>query len=84
MGLSGSLFPIKVLPGLFLFIAYMIPVTFMNDGLRYFMLKQITLIPIKYEVMIVILSVFILCFGGSAIFNVIDKRCKINGGYTGH
>jgi ABC-2 type transport system permease protein len=84
MGLSGSLFPVKVFPGLLLFIAYMIPVTFMNDGLRYFMLKQITLIPIKYEVMIVITSLFLLCFGGRAIFNVIDKRCRINGSYTGH
>lgn len=84
MGISGSFFPVKVLPKVFLFIAYMIPITFMNDGMRHFMINQITLIPIEYEVAIILVSMFILYFGGKAIFNVIDRRCRVNGGLTGH
>lgn len=84
MGFSGSSFPIKVLPKAIMMVCFIIPVTYMNDVMRNLMINQITLIPVKYEVLIVFLSMLVFYFGGKTLFIHIERKCRINGGLSGH
>lgn len=81
---SGSYFPISVFPKALLFICFMLPVTYLNDGIRGILLNQNTLLSIKYEFIILIaLSLFSFALG-SFIFMKIEKKCRDLGILGGH
>lgn len=82
--LSGSYFPITILPKIIVMVCFCIPVTFMNDGLRYFFLNKTPMISIEMQILIVVLSMLFFFIGGSVLFYKIEKMCRIKGRLSGH
>lgn len=74
--LSGSYFPVKVLPKYFIFISMMIPLTYLYDSSRAILVGQTTLMPLKSELIILLVSMVILFALGSWIFMRVEKKCR--------
>jgi ABC-2 type transport system permease protein len=78
-GLSGNQFPVNVLPRFLLPIALALPLTYGYDALRGFLLNTQTLIPIRYEIAILLLFVGVMVPGGYVIFKLVERHCRALG-----
>lgn len=78
-GLSGSFFPIKVMPRLLIFISIILPLTYVYDSSRAILINQSSLFPLNKEFLIIILSMVGFCSIGSFIFMRVDRRCRSSG-----
>ena len=74
--LSGSQFPVQVLPGYLLPLALALPLTYGYDAVRGYLLGTTTLLPIPYEIAILIAFMGVMVFIGYAVFRRIERRCK--------
>ncbi len=81
---SGSFFPIKIFPKALLFICFVLPVTYLNDGMRGILLGQGTITSIKNEFIIIIVLAFVSFILGTFIFNKIERKCRELGMLSGH
>lgn len=77
--LSGGFFPIKVLPKVILFVSMALPLTYMYDSSRAILISQLPIVSLKYEFIIIIISMVALCLIGSAIFMRVEKKCRTLG-----
>ncbi|MDN5341807.1 ABC transporter permease [Oceanotoga sp. DSM 15011] len=83
-GLSGSFFPIKVFPKGILFISLLIPLTYVYDTTRYFLISQKSLFNIKFEIIILIITSLLLLIIGNIVFKKIETKCLEEGRLSGH
>ncbi|WP_139905803.1 ABC transporter permease [Clostridium thermarum] len=83
-GMSGSFFPIKVMPRIFMIVALALPLTYLNDSSRAILIGQEPIMPMKYQFIIILLSMFVLLFIGSFVFYSVEKRCRMKGELSGH
>ena len=74
--LSGSQFPVNVLPRFLLPVALAIPLTYGYDAARGYLLNTKTLIPIRYEIGILLLFMCVMVPAGYAIFKLVERRCR--------
>jgi ABC-2 type transport system permease protein len=74
--LSGSQFPVQVLPGFLLPIALALPLTYGFDVVRGILIQSKTLLPIPYEIGILLLFMAITIPAGYAIFRLVERRIK--------
>lgn len=74
--LSGSQFPVHVLPAFLLPISLALPLTYGFDAVRGLLLKTTTLLPISSEITILLLFMAITVPAGYAIFRLIERRIK--------
>lgn len=77
--LSGSQFPVNVLPRLLLPVALAIPLTYGFDSVRALLLGSTPLLPLAYELAILIGFMAIMTPIGYLIFKRVERRCRILG-----
>jgi ABC-2 type transport system permease protein len=76
---SGGFFPIKVLPKGFLFISLSLPITYITDSSRSILLGQTPIIPLRYQFVIIIISMVVLGLLGNLVFMKVEKKCRALG-----
>lgn len=77
--LSGSQFPVQVLPRFLLPVALALPLTYGYDAVRGYLLHTRTLLPLHYEAAILVAFMGVMVVLGNAIFTRVERRCKMLG-----
>ena len=77
--LSGWQFPVNVLPRFLLPISLAIPLTYGLDAVRGYLLHTKTIIPIQYEIVILVVSMGVMVPAGYGIFKLVERRCRALG-----
>ena len=77
--LSGSFFPIKVLPKFFLTISLSIPLTYIYDSSRAILIGQTPIMPLKIEFILILIFMVVFMALGSFVFMKTEKRCRTLG-----
>lgn len=77
--LSGSQFPVTVLPRFLLPVALALPLTYGFDAVRGSLLGARTILPFEYEIAIVLAFMAIMAPLGYAVFKRVERRCKTLG-----
>jgi ABC-2 type transport system permease protein len=78
-GFSGANFPVKSLPYWLIPISLMLPLTYGFDAVRGWLLKTNTLFPLHIEIIILIVTMFLMLWGGVWIFYRVEKRVRTLG-----
>src|SRR5262245_16399730 len=74
--LSGSQFPVNVLPRFLLPLSLAIPLTYGFDAVRGYLIKTRTLLPIEQELAILVLFMLVTVPLGYLVFKRVERRCK--------
>jgi ABC-2 type transport system permease protein len=75
-GFSGTSFPVKSLPYWLIPVSLMLPLTYGLDAVRGFLLKTNTLLPINVEIIILVVFMFVMLWGGAQIFYGVERRVR--------
>ncbi|HSG44333.1 MAG TPA: ABC transporter permease [Anaerolineales bacterium] len=78
-GFSGTSFPVKSLPYWLIPVSLMLPLTYGLDAVRGILLKTSTLLPIRVEIIILIVFMFGMLWFGSWFFHRIERRVRTKG-----
>ncbi|MBK9923928.1 MAG: ABC transporter permease [Anaerolineales bacterium] len=78
-GFSGTSFPVKSLPYWLIPVSLMLPLTYGLDAVRGFLLKTNTLLPINVEIIILVVFMFVMLWGGAQIFYRVERRVRTLG-----
>jgi ABC-2 type transport system permease protein len=81
---SGSYFPINVMSKGALAISLALPLTYINDSSRAILIGQTPIMPLEYQFIIIIVSMFVLMLAGGSIFNRVEKKCRSLGILSTH
>jgi ABC-2 type transport system permease protein len=76
---SGTNFPVNALPKWLLPISLALPLTYGMDAVRGYLLKTNTLLPIEWEIALLVVSMFIMLWIGVKSFNALEKRVRQRG-----
>lgn len=79
MLLSGSQFPVNVLPRLLLPLALAMPLTYGFDAVRAQLLGSTPLLPLAYELAILVVFMLVMVPIGYLVFKRVERRCKTLG-----
>jgi ABC-2 type transport system permease protein len=82
--LSGSQFPVSVLPRLLLPLSLALPLTYGFDAVRGFLIGSTTLLPLQYELAILALFVVVMVPLGYVVFSRVERRCRTLGTLSQH
>jgi ABC-2 type transport system permease protein len=82
--LSGSQFPVSVLPRLLLPLSLAIPLTYGFDSVRAHLLGTSTLLPLQYELVILLLFMCVMVPLGYLVFKRVERHCKTLGTLSQH
>jgi ABC-2 type transport system permease protein len=74
--LAGSNFPVQVLPALLLPLSLALPLTYGYDAVRGLLINTTTLLPIAFEILILLVFMAITLPLGYLIFKLIERRCR--------
>lgn len=74
--MSGSYFPIKVMPKFFVFISLALPLTYIYDSSRAILINQVPLFSLRQEYFIILIGMVIFCIIGNLIFMRVEKKCR--------
>jgi ABC-2 type transport system permease protein len=74
--MSGSYFPIKVMPKFFVFISLALPLTYIYDSSRAILINQVPLFSLRKEYFIILIGMIIFCIIGNLIFMRVEKKCR--------
>jgi ABC-2 type transport system permease protein len=77
--LSGRQFPVSVLPRPLLLISLTLPLTYGFDVVRGCLLNTKTLIPMQYEIAILLVFMGIMVPAGYGVFKLVERRCRALG-----
>ncbi|HYN89666.1 MAG TPA: ABC transporter permease [Ardenticatenaceae bacterium] len=77
--LSGGNFPVQALPRLLLPLSLALPLTYGFDAVRGLLLGTRTLLPVPYEIGLLVLFMGIMVPLGYAIFKRVERRCRTLG-----
>lgn len=78
-GFSGTNFPVKSLPTWLIPIALILPLTYGLDAVRGFLLQSDTLLPLPWEIAILIIFMFGMVWFGAWVFNRVERRVRTLG-----
>ena len=82
--LSGNQFPVQVLPRFLLPLALILPLTYGYDAIRNTLLGTRTILPIQYEILILLAFMLVMGPIGFAVFKLVERRCKKLGNIGAH
>lgn len=82
--LSGSQFPVSVLPRLLLPLSLAIPLTYGFDAVRAFLLGSTPLLPLEYELAILVAFMALMVPLGFLVFRWVERRCRTLGTLSQH
>lgn len=74
--LSGSQFPIQVLPRFLLPLSLALPLTYGYDLVRGYLLNTQTILPVRYEIAILLVFMLVMAGLGYAVFRLVERRCR--------
>jgi len=77
--LSGSFFPVKVMPRGFLFISLILPLTYVYDSSRAILINQSPIFSLKEEFIIILIAMIGFCVAGNWIFMRVERKCRMKG-----
>jgi ABC-2 type transport system permease protein len=77
--MAGRQFPVNVLPRFLLPISLAIPLTYGFDAVRGYLLSTKTIIPIQYEIVILVVFMGVMVPAGYAVFKLVERRCRALG-----
>lgn len=72
--LSGANFPVTVLPKWLLPVSLALPLTYGFDAVRGYLLKTPTLLPLQWELIILVAFMFVMIFVGLRTFYALERR----------
>jgi ABC-2 type transport system permease protein len=78
-GLSGANFPVQSLPTWLVPIALMLPLTYGLDAVRGFLLKTETILPLRTEIALLIVFMFVMLWFGAWVFHRVERRVRTLG-----
>ncbi len=76
---SGSQFPIQALPRFLMPISLALPLTYGYDAVRGALLHTATVIPIRYELGLLVVFMFVMIWFGLLIFNNMERKVRQKG-----
>lgn len=74
--LSGSQFPVQVLPRFLLPLSLALPLTYGYDLVRGYLLNTQTILPVPYEIGILLVFMIVMACVGYAVFHLVERRCR--------
>jgi len=77
--LSGTTFPVSVLPRPLLAVALALPTTYGFDAVRSVLLGTNTMLPLKVEIGIMLASTVGMCAAGYAVFKAFERQARRQG-----
>jgi len=75
-GFSGSNFPVQSLPSWLIPIALALPLTYGLDAVRGWVLQTRTILPLNVEIVLLIVSMFVMLWFGAWVFYKVEKRVR--------
>ena len=81
---SGAQFPVNVLPKWLLPISLAIPLTYGFDAFRSFLLGTFTLMPLKYEIMLLLVFMVVMVFLGLFVLDKLERHVRTTGTLGSH
>ncbi len=78
-GFSGANFPVKSLPYWLIPISLMLPLTYGFDAVRGWLLKTNTLLPLPVEIVLLVVSMFLMLWFGAWFFYRTERRVRALG-----
>jgi ABC-2 type transport system permease protein len=82
--LSGSQFPVRVLPRGLFWLALALPLTYGYDAVRGVLLQSATLLPVPLEIAILVVFMVVMLLVGAAFFRRIERRVRTLGTLGSH
>ncbi len=76
---SGAQFPVTALPRWLLPVSLALPLTYGFDAVRGWLLDTRTLIPLSYEIALLVVFMFVMLVTGSAVFRRLERRVRQRG-----
>jgi len=76
---SGSQFPIQALPRFLAPISLALPLTYGFDAVRGALLHTHTVIPIPYEIGLLVAFMFVMIWFGQVVFNKMERKVRMKG-----
>lgn len=76
---SGSQFPVQALPRFLMPFSLALPLTYGLDAFRGYLLKTATIIPVGYELAVLVVFMFVMIWLGTAVFNRMEKKVRTLG-----
>lgn len=76
---SGSQFPVQSLPGFLLPISLALPLTYGFDAMRAILINTQTIIPVPYEIGLLVVFMFIMIWFGMRVFNSMERKVRTRG-----
>jgi ABC-2 type transport system permease protein len=77
--LSGRQFPVSVLPRPLLLVSLALPLTYGFDVVRGYLLNTKTIMPMHYEIVILLVFMGIMAPAGYGVFKLVERRCRVLG-----
>ena len=74
--LAGRQFPVNVLPRALLPLSLAIPLTYGYDAVRGYLLNAKTIIPLRYEILILLVSMGLMAPVGYGVFKLVERHCR--------
>jgi ABC-2 type transport system permease protein len=78
-GFSGSNFPVQSLPSWLIPVALALPLTYGLDAVRGWLLQTKTILPIQVEIVLLIVSMFVMLWFGIWVFYRVERRVRTLG-----
>ena len=78
-GFSGTNFPVQSLPSWLIPVALALPLTYGLDAVRGWLLQTQTLLPLRVEVLLLIVFMFVMLWFGAWVFYKIERRVRTLG-----
>src|SRR5215208_4013779 len=78
-GFSGTNFPIQSLPTWLIPVALALPLTYGLDAVRGWLLETKTILPLRVEVLLLIVFMFVMLWFGAWVFYKIERRVRTLG-----
>jgi ABC-2 type transport system permease protein len=78
-GFSGTNFPIQSLPSWLIPISLALPLTYGLDAVRGWILQTDTILPIRVEILLLVVSMFVMLGVGSWVFYRVERRVRTLG-----
>jgi ABC-2 type transport system permease protein len=75
-GFSGSNFPVQSLPSWLIPISLALPLTYGLDAVRGWTLETRTILPLNVEIIVLIVSMFLMLWFGAWVFYKVEKRVR--------
>ena len=78
-GFSGTNFPVQSLPSWLVPVALALPLTYGLDAVRGWLLQTQTILPLKVEIALLIVFMFVMLWFGAWFFHLIERRVRTLG-----